>query len=48
MEQLIERLISIGYTSEKAESIYQLYARMGKLDNLESYISEKELIDNIL
>jgi len=48
MEQLIERLIAIGYEPNKAEALFNFYEAQGDLDGLESYVVVKEATINIL
>ena len=48
MEQLIQRLIDIGYSPNKAEELFEFYNRMGDLDGLESYVIVKEATAEIL
>jgi hypothetical protein len=43
---LVERLIRCGYTESKAISICKQYLSSGKVEELESYVKEKEMIDS--
>jgi len=48
MEQLIERLIEIGYPPNKAEELFEFYNRAGDLDGLESYVIVRESLAECL
>lgn len=42
MEQLINRLIKIGYKQDEAENLFRFYERMGDLEGLENFIISNE------
>lgn len=41
---MVEMLMDIGYSKEKAENLYGKYKNWGKLDQLKSYIETKQSI----
>lgn len=43
-ENLVESLIGIGYSKEKAINIYQKYSKSGRTDILKDYIDSKKSI----
>lgn len=44
MEQIIDRMIAVGYTREKATSLYQLYERNNDLDGLLRHVAAMEFV----
>lgn len=47
LENLVNRLIAIGYAPENALNIYMLYERQGDLDALESYLIVRECTETL-
>lgn len=46
-ENIVKRLIEIGYSEEQAKSLRTFYSRRGKLDDLDGYLTEKEEIEKL-
>lgn len=42
---IVEMLISIGYSRDKAENLYFKYKAWGKLNKLEEYIATKQSLN---
>lgn len=46
MENIIERLIDMGYDRYEAENLYSFYMRNGKLDDLLDFVDEKYMSES--
>lgn len=48
MENIVNRLIGIGYSEPRAKSLFALYDKNGNLTGLREYIEAKEKIAKLL
>ena len=45
-KNMVDMLIEIGYSKQKAENLYQKYKGWGKLDKLQEYIDAKQILSH--
>lgn len=44
MEKMIERLVAVGYTLDRAIKLYRLYEQRGNLDVLLKHVEQMEFV----